>query len=182
MVDYLHQLGLFSSVGWSWTPHRLTEECCIVLHLKFLECLPMTIRHLRDFSFQLLTFSHPEYSHSLLQNYKTLDLSEIKYMHISLPQITKYAQAKIISESYFIEEHQRTPSLPLLSHYPLHTLDSCWTRILPILALFHPSSLVCSGIWTSWNNGEGRTCKTIPRYKEKDIWQNFYYKNLNQHS
>lgn len=77
----------------------------VALPLRSLECLSMRMRRLRTSAFSQwpLTFDL-WYTHSLPQNYITLGSTQIKCVHISPPQIRKYAD---VSESYFTEDHWR---------------------------------------------------------------------------
>ena len=163
--------GIPLSVGLSlfWEILDLTlEKCHLVLHLRFLGCLPMLVRHLSSLDLQSMTLAHPVYSLLLPQNYITLGSPQIKCMHTSPAWIKKYTQAKIVSECRFTEDHWRRPlpkravtlrfsekASPDTLAFPLIRLGFC-----PFWTLFHPSSPVCHDGWTLWegkSRGRGTT-------------------------
>ena len=72
-----------------------------------------------------------------------------------------YAQAKIVSESCFIEDPQRSP--PTLHWFPAG-LRSCQFQT-PL----HPSSLVCSSIWIPWEE-ESRGSEAQSKVKVYHDW------------
>ena len=71
-------------------------------------------------SLQTMTFAQPGYSHPLPPKRCNLWFTPIKCMHTSPPRIKKHVQAKIVSESCFIE--QRRP--PLKRAVTLSTLEN----------------------------------------------------------